>query len=393
MNPPVHRAVVLTPPGTGAIALIRVAGPDPASLLRDMMPNSNIRGDRLIPGRLSFSRLIDGDEVLDDVVMSVEPTEGTGFAIDIFCHGGIRIVQRILERLKHAGVTVDAKPGPGFWQPASRIEAEAVSAMIQARTRRAVAYAARIRNELPGRIKNLAQEWTLNRERCERLLDELIDHAEAARSLLGGVQLALVGPTNSGKSTLFNTLLGRPAAVTSPIPGTTRDWICERVEFGGLSVELLDTAGRRTIRDSLEAQAIHAGSTLAQKSHATVIVLDGSIPAPALNLEDFAVQSPKTWLVANKSDLGYQWSGPWIENVAKRFGAVPTKLSARTGEGCELLKRAVLEHFGLADPLAPDEALFTARQIELADRIRLDPDRGGRLLQLLLGDPAGVETP
>lgn len=348
-----------------------------------------------MPGRLSYSRLIDGDEVLDDVVMSVEPTEGdgTGFAIDIFCHGGIRIVQKILERLKNAGVTVDARPGPGFWQPASRIEAEAVSAMIQARTRRALGYAAKLRNELPGRIKHLAQEWTLNRERGERLLNELTDDAAAARMLLGGVQLALVGPPNSGKSTLFNCLLGRPAAVTSPVPGTTRDWICEQVEFGGLSVELLDTAGRRTIRDSLETQAIHAGSTLAQKSHATVIVLDGSMPDPAINLDEFAVQSPKTWLVANKSDLGYQWSGQWIENIANRFGMVPIKVSARTGEGCELLKRTVLEHFGLADPLAPDEALFTVRQIELADRIRLDPDRGGRLLQLLLGDPAGVETP
>lgn len=387
MTPPRHRAMVVTPPGTGAIAIIRIIGPDPLSVLN----NSFVHAQGRLPQpdkKLIYGRLMDGLEMLDDVLVSMEAVAEDGQAIEISCHGGARIVQRILELLERscAAVDTDRSTALSHWPAHSKIEEEALEAMASARTKRAARYAAHLRSELPQRIRAICQQFETDEPGARASVATLLSGYRAATALLGGVTIALVGPPNSGKSTLFNALIGRQAVVTSPVPGTTRDWVMESVEFRGVPFNLIDTAGRRETDCDLERLAIEAGDPLLRQSHAFLLILDGSVALQESFAKPFRASGRAGWVVANKSDLELQWNEDDLERIKFESGSSPLRVSAQSGAGCELLRETLLSHFELSALSDPPLSFFTHRQAHLADKFLSDHSSPKKILTELLGD-------
>jgi tRNA U34 5-carboxymethylaminomethyl modifying GTPase MnmE/TrmE len=157
-------------------------------------------------------------------------------------------------------------------------------------------------------------------------------------------------------------------------------------------VDLVDTAGRRWTPDGLERTAIETGRRRSLASHASVLVLDGSKPPDREVFENFASSDRPTWVLANKSDLGFQWSASVVDGMDDRFGAKVLFVSALTGDGCDVLRTHILEHFGLADALSPGLSLFTPRQRVLAGQLVSDPTAAKIIRKDMLGAAAGVGT-
>lgn len=176
---------------------------------------------------------------------------------------------------------------------------------------------------------------------CSRILfeiDRLLMNAEAGRILREGYRIAIVGPPNAGKSSLLNRLLGSDRAIVTETPGTTRDYIEERADFGGIPVVLVDTAGLRDTDDSIEAIGVQRSRHLASKADAIWFVYDGSLPWSDQIAEEADSFDRPVKLVANKADLGS--NGPGLP------------ISALTGEGLPELIQDTKEQIDI-DPTTP----------------------------------------
>jgi len=354
--------VVLTPPGAGAIALLRVTGAGAVAVVNRVFRSKP--GERvgfLRSESACYGLLCDGDEVLDDVVAVRTQVSGEP-CVDITSHGGVRVLERILLALERAGAPV-RDPACSIWPICNRIEQEAIDLLPGARTARAAKFLARQRKELPERLGAIAAVCGERLPDAVDALTELCRGYRLARLLLEGVRIALVGPPNSGKSTLFNRLVGRSAAVVSPQAGTTRDWISTEIEIEGVPCVLFDTPGGRETGDALEHQAIQRAQHLVGGIGTIVLVMDGSAPLPQQASESTARASV---IAANKSDLPAAWG--LAELGGCRLGAeVQTmRVSAVQGTGCAELLSAVVAAAGLRSTDSDTPGLFTPRQEEVA---------------------------
>lgn len=379
-----HRVVVLTPPGAGAIGVVRVVGPDAASLVNQAFLPASGGGLSAEQGdRLRYGHFVDGVETIDDVIVSVvashratEPRSHEGksdeatkrrsdeeiacVAVDISAHGGVRVIERILQTLERLGASV-GEPGEAvalMWPMGSLIEYEAIEALTRAKTHRAVGFLAWQRENLPVELEAVALLCRSDQAKARQRLSAIADGYPVARTLIDGATVALVGPPNSGKSTLFNRLIGRLATVVSPKPGTTRDWVAEAVEMDGVPVTLVDTAGRREADDPLEQQAVEVGRRVTERAEVRLLLLDGSQPLTLSGKE--LLEASRLWAgcltVINKADAGNAWPSLKV-SVHKTVS-----ISALTGAGCDVLVSAILEILGYRAWVESVPCLFTARQ-------------------------------
>jgi len=380
-------ATLLTPPGAGAIAVVRVTGPEAQSIVESLMPpkSATALGDR--PRQLRYVTLVADDTPVDDALVSTVPT-GSEQTIDICCHGGIRIVERILEVLQARGAKTTGRPQrtDAVWPVRNRVEQEAVEALANARTESAVRFLADQYVRLPALLLDAASCCAQDAARADGLLEKATAEYQSARLLLDGITVAIVGPPNAGKSTLFNRLTGRTAAVVSEVHGTTRDWLCEWVELGGFPVRLLDTAGSRHAADALEADAIGRGQGIAETADLRLIMIDGSA---ALSSEERNVVA--RWLalgpavlLANKVDVAPHEVGSLSIDVPR------WRIAATTGTGVGAAVKAVLDCVGGTPSERLGPTLFTQRQREAyaqaRARIETDPMSAAGLIRTdLLG--------
>jgi tRNA modification GTPase len=246
--------------------------------------------------------------------------------------------------------------------------------MWRAKTERALRFLAWQRRYLASKLEDVARLGQTDETRAGDALEAMLARYEAARTLLDGATVVLLGPPNSGKSTLFNQLLGRPATVVSPHPGTTRDWVSHAAELKGVPLTLVDTAGRREDARSVERQAIERGETVATRAHLRLIVLDGS-QALASEVSASWKRSelpPSDLVVVNKVDLGIVWD-PAVLLGTCSDGSVPVvRISALTGAGMEALVQGVTSSLGLNKPIEVDACLFTSRQKMVAEQLLSD---------------------
>jgi tRNA modification GTPase len=249
------------------------------------------------------------------------------------------------------------------------------------KTIRSARFAARLRQQLAREISELAKRATCDPVPVRVVLEAMLAAYPAARTLLHGATVALIGPPNSGKSTLFNRLLGRDLAITSPVPGTTRDWITGSVEFEGVPVTLLDTAGRRESADPMETLAIVTGVAKSSEADIVLLVFDGARALSELDrrlIEACSARAPFL-IVANKADLETRWDP---NAHAPGQGLV---VSATEGTGCDVVVGRILQSLGLSRSTDPWPCVFTQRQAQIAERILTEGFNAGLFLSLVEG--------
>ena len=321
-------AAVATPPGEGAIAMVRISGPDTQKILAGIFKTQSPHPK---PRTASFGKILDGEEMVDQVLVTrfEAPASFTGEDMaEICCHGGVLLAAKILELVLRHGARA-AEPGE-FSQRAffnGKIDltrAEAIMDIIRARTPLALRAAAQ---QLEGRLgteilalRNSALETVahieafidfpeegidpatgrLLLEKIQNLLSrtsDLLATANEGRILREGVRVAIAGKPNAGKSSLLNRLLGMDRAIVSEIPGTTRDTIEETACLRGILYRLTDTAGLRETSDPVERQGVARTERALESADLVLHVIDASTEEIPGALRENEI------LVANKSDL------------------------------------------------------------------------------------------
>lgn len=284
---------ISTPPGMGAIAVIRLSGPESLELAGRFFRSSKIDLAKETPQshKQYFGKLVDETgEMVDEVIISYfqKPRSYTGEdAVEISCHGSPYIQQRILQlmlgsgaRLAEAGEFTMRAFGNGRFDLA---QAEAVADLIASQSESAHHLAIRqMRGGFSEKIKTLRQQLIdftslieleldfaeedvefADRTALNKLLDELKkeinmlqDSFKAGNAIKNGIPVAIIGKPNVGKSTLLNAILNEEKAIVSEIPGTTRDVIEDSIIIGGYSFRFIDTAGLRHSDDRIESMGI-----------------------------------------------------------------------------------------------------------------------------------------
>lgn len=355
-------AALATPAGTAALAVLRISGPDTQRLARELA------GGGLAPrvARHLDYRRRDG-ALVDDVVATFYqgPKSYTGEdALELSCHGNPFIAQQILEDLLARGCRA-AEPGE-FTQRAflngrmDLSQAEAVMDVIHARSERALAAAQQqLRGALGQRLNGLVEALlaVLARveayidfpdedlppedrglvahelERIARETDRLLATSHYGEILRDGIRTVIVGAPNVGKSSLLNRLVGRERALVSPEPGTTRDFIEERILVGPHCLRIVDTAGLNPAPAPLERLGM--AKTIEQLGAADLflLVLDASAPAPGPTDEMLSrIRPAATVAVLNKIDRVAAPPSPPLP-----AGIPAVAVSALTGAGLENL--------------------------------------------------------
>ncbi len=359
-----NRAFVLTPPGTGAIGVVRIVGPDAEWIGRSVFRPAGQRAGT----SLQYGSFLDGEAILDDVIVSRPPRIASP-ALDICAHGGIRVIERILLVLQRLGVPLEstAEDVCSHWPTQDAIESEAIHALARAKTERAVVFLAFQRRELPKAVWRIASTCERNPDEASCEIEHITRRFPAARTLLDGATIAIVGAANSGKSTLFNRLVGRKAAVVSEQAGTTRDWVSADIEFEGIPLLLIDTAGRQRHAHPLEVDALVAVQERIATATVRLVLLDGAVN-PLADVVD-AIQTYRSHgpclLVATKSDLPSAWDLDELASSVHVPRGASVRVCAQTDKGVEDLSLALGAMLDTVTNLLDTPVAFTTRQMGL----------------------------
>lgn len=363
------QAACLTPLAPAGIAVVRLRGPQATRLLPIVFrPHSS--GASVPPSdrRLLFGRILDGEEVLDDAIVAVQHRVDGIEYVDFNTHGGPRIVQRLLMVLRKAGATVVAtnEMTADAWPSEDLIEREALALLPQARSPRAAAWLLRQRDLWREAWKAVLALLPDQIEAATGKLTALLQTRDAARHMLHGIHIAIVGSPNAGKSTLANALCGKDRILVSDQPGTTRDYVIEWTTLEGVPVNLIDTAGIRSSDDPLEREAIRRAHRQAGQADLRLLVIDQAGDMTPELQQLLATLSPgdPTLLVLNKADLP---SGVKSRDLPAAWANSVIRVSAATGQGMESLKRCILQTACINEDFDRRAAVFSE---PLQNRVR-----------------------
>ncbi|MGE3821969.1 MAG: GTPase [Isosphaeraceae bacterium] len=367
------RAAVLTPRGRGAVAVVRVWGPNALSavdsVFRPVTPRSLARTR---PGDVRFGRVGAGlgDEVVAVVTQDAPPE------VELHGHGGMAAVNLILEAL--AGIGVECRQ-PAAWvrgNARSIIEAEATVDLARAPTLRcAEILLEQAQGALDRELAAIARSLDRSMVEASNHVARLIARADVGLRLTTGWRVVLAGRPNVGKSRLLNALAGYERAIVDPTPGTTLDVVTLSTALEGWPVEVSDTAGRRDALDLLEREGIGRARASQRLADLVLLILDRSEPLTRTD-QTLVDEFPEALVVANKSDLPLAWEVP---------GLVSVTVSAESGAGLDSLGAAIVSRLipeppeaGAGVPFRPRhlrglrevrDALANERGAEAADRL------------------------
>ncbi|MDF1662365.1 MAG: 50S ribosome-binding GTPase [Planctomycetota bacterium] len=348
-----------TPPGQGGLALLVLEGPKASAYLHQCT-----RSNRLpIPSKDGQVRLMTlgiGQDVLDEVLIAQVKNSEDRSIFEIGIHGGPAVVEEVLGMFRQVGASVQRGKLSDALRPKScSLEAEALSMLSLAQTAAAsrvllLALNGDLRQIIRQCQHQISQE---EQDPAQTTLEGLISDYAWVRGLFKHPRIALLGPPNAGKSTLFNALIGDKRAITSNIAGTTRDYIEEIALLEGFPVMLIDTAGLRETTDHIEEQGIEYGLQSAQEADLRLYLRDPSETATS----DFKTLEPCFTLI-NKADTIVE--KPGMEGHSEDKDAII--VSAKTGQGLDLLRARLRRLLFPNSPMVPQKAtIFCDRHFEL----------------------------
>lgn len=386
---------ISSPPGNGAIALVRMSGPrafEIVKLLVKLRSGIDFSKRGLYYG--SFSE--PGQEATDEIVLSLfpAPRSYTGEDIaEIACHGSAFIQQEIIRILLQYGARL-AKPGEFtmrayFNKKMDLAQAEAVNDVIQARTRSAHRMALdQMRGNMSAALKNLRARLVhflslveleldfseedvefANRTELQLLLAEIISETKRmagsfslGNAIKNGIPVAIVGKPNVGKSTLLNALLGDERALVSDIAGTTRDAIEDTMVLQGVEYRFIDTAGIRHTSDVIENMGISRTFDNIRKSSLILYVTEATEPLNILEASlkqiDLAPHQ-RLIVVCNKSDLSI------LQHLPDKVLDYPLiRIAANSGNNLEQLTEAICRETITSDNLTNGVLVSNLRHFE-----------------------------
>ncbi len=330
-------AAIATPLGTGAVAIVRLSGKDSLKIAQSIFISKNMQDVQ--PRHMYFGRLCLEENVFEQCLMVYfkAPFSYTGQdVVEFQIHGGVLLAQKVLERVLQAGAVL-AEPGEfskrAFLNGKITLDkAEAIIGEINAESEGELVSSLQVTNgALAQRILSVqeslktilaelevgmdypdeTEETKLKTNVFSRLkklsgeLEEILENSKSAKYLSDGINVALVGRTNVGKSSIMNALLGKERAIVTDIQGTTRDQIVESFSFDGVKFNLTDTAGIRDTEDFVESLGIEKSKQSAKAADVVLFVLDGSEPMSEddKQIEKLLQQSAKNVVyVINKTD-------------------------------------------------------------------------------------------
>lgn len=372
-----------TPPG-GAIAIVRVSGPNAVSITDSIFSKSikDAKGYTLHYGQIMD---VEGKE-LDDVLVSVfrAPHSYTGEdSTEISLHGSPYIVQNLLESLFWAGAR-QAEPGEFTMRAFTNgkldlSQAEAVADLISSSTQATHQMAInQMRGkfsqelaDLQGQLLHLTSLLELeldfndqdvefaNRQQLSDLMDKVEEHIsqladsfQIGNAIKNGIAVAIIGAPNVGKSTLLNALVGEERAIVSNIQGTTRDLIEDTTQIDGITFRFIDTAGIRKTQNKLERMGIERSIQAAEKAQIILLLTENNVPFPEIHFRDDQV----VLQVINKCDMS-------LPSTSYLYHRQPTgrlfHISAATGDGINILRQALAREAALPSNLDATHSVVT----------------------------------
>ena len=397
---------ISTPIGEGAIAIVRLSGPEAVSMTARIFKGKNL--NQVDSHTIHYGKLIDPktSEIAEEVMVSVMRAPKTFTredVVEINCHGGMVAVNRVLELILSIGARL-AEPGE-FTKRAflnGRIDlsqAEAVMDLIRAKTDRAMSVALKqMDGRLSGLIGKLRQElietvahvevnidypeyddveemshemMRTKTKEVHKKIDELLSVAKQGKILREGLATAIIGRPNVGKSSLMNTLVQENKAIVTDVPGTTRDIIEEYVNVRGVPLRLVDTAGIRETEDIVERIGVERSRQVLKESDLILFVLNNN---DVLTDEDFklfeAVSGLEYIVIINKTDLEQKLDMDRVKELVGDRPLVTTSLIEE--EGVDELEQAIADTFFAGEIETGDLTYVSnARHIQLLKQASL----------------------
>ncbi|MBR1679687.1 MAG: tRNA uridine-5-carboxymethylaminomethyl(34) synthesis GTPase MnmE [Bacilli bacterium] len=380
--------------GIGAINIIRLSGDEAISIVSEIFTNKKFKNADT--HTIHYGYIKDKNKVLDEVLVTLMRAPRTYTKEDIVeinCHGGYASTNAILELLLKKGAVL-AEPGE-FTKRAflngriNLLEAESIEDLIEAKSTSASTMALNgVRGKTTKLIQDLREdmvrllsnievnidypeyldELQITKENItpvlssiKKKLTKIVEEAENGKYIKNGIQIAIIGRPNVGKSSLLNALLEEEKAIVTDISGTTRDIVEGSIFYKGIEYHFIDTAGIRETEDIVEKIGVEKSKEMIEKADITILVFNASEEFTKSDKELLTlIQNKKALIFVNKTDLEIKLSTPDMDKTII-LG------STLTGKGIEELKEEILKSLALNDLSTKNLTyLSNARQVSLA---------------------------
>ncbi len=386
-------AAIGTALSNSGISIIRISGKDSLNIINKIFKSSS----KLEPNHIIFGKIINNNDIVDNVLVSYfkAPHSYTGEDVcEINCHGGNQITKEILEIVLENGATL-AEPGEfskrAFLNGKMDLsQAEAVINLINAKTKTETRIAANnLEGNLSAKIRDLREDLVelmakievsvdypeydyeeveptsiidlLNKKISQ--IDELLRTYEHGKYIKNGVNVAILGKPNVGKSSLLNNLANYEKAIVTNIPGTTRDIVEETINLGNIVLNISDTAGIRDTEDIIEKIGVEKSLKILEEVDLVIYIISGE---EGIKKEDYEILSKienkglKYITVINKSDIT---SKTVLNGIMKELEQnnikKPICISAQENIGIDDLKNSIVDLFDINDLDYTHELIIT----------------------------------
>ena len=372
-------AAIATAMSNSGIGIVRISG-DEALEVADRIfvsKKGNKKVSEMASHTIHYGYVKDGEDIVDEVmllIMKAPNSYTTEDTIEIDCHGGVLVMQKILETVLKYGARA-AEPGE-FTKRAflnGRIDlsqAESVIDIINAKNDFALqSSVSQLRGSVLEKVKDLRaaiiheiafiesalddpehvdiesypQKLLITVNSLWKTVDKMLESADNGRVLREGINTVIVGKPNAGKSSLLNTLVGQERAIVTDIAGTTRDILEEQIRLRGISLNVIDTAGIRDTDDVVEQIGVNKSREYVEKADLVIYVVDSSTPLDENDEEIIAsIQDKNAIILLNKSDLHQVTTK---EMLKEKIDRKTIEISAKEQTGIEELETAIQEMF------------------------------------------------